>query len=53
MKKKTSKIDREITSWVNSLTAEQMSKIYDVIDGPIPSEIQAMSDDELLAELGA
>ena len=49
--KKASKIDREITSWVNSLNADQMSKIYEVIDGPLPAEIKAMSDEELLKEL--
>lgn len=42
---------RNITEWVNSLNAEQMSRIYEMIDGPIPSEIDAMTDDELLAEL--
>jgi len=50
---KQSKVDREITSWVNSLTADQMSKLYDVIDGPLPAEIKAMSDEELLKELAA
>lgn len=40
-----------ITEWVNSLNAEQMGRIYEMIDGPIPAEIDAMSDDELLAAL--
>lgn len=41
-----------ITSWVNSLTPGQMSRLHDVIDGSLPQEIKNMSDDELLAELG-
>lgn len=40
-----------ITKWVNSLNAEQMSRIYEMIDGPIPAEINSMSDDELVAAL--
>ena len=51
MAKRKSKIDRDLTKWINSLSAEQMSKIYDVIDGPIPDDIRDMTDDELLAEL--
>ncbi len=42
---------RNITEWVNGLNAEQMGRIYEMIDGPIPPEIDAMTDDELLAEL--
>ena len=48
-----SKIDQEITSWVNSLSVAQMSKLYEIIDGEIPADIDAMSDDELLSELEA
>ncbi len=40
-----------VGEWVNSLTAEQMGRIYEMIDGPIPPGIDAMTDDELLQEL--
>lgn len=40
-----------ITQWVNSLNSDQMARIYEIIDGPIPVEINSMSDDELLAGL--
>ena len=50
---KASKIDQEITSWVNSLSSEQMSKLYEIADGVLPDHIAAMNDDELLAELAA
>jgi len=53
---KTSKIDREISAWVNGLSGEQMNKIYQIID-PISDEERAeldkLSDDELLAALTA
>ncbi len=49
--KRASKIDRDLTKWVNSLSVEQMAKIYEMIDGPIPAELASLSDDDLLAEL--
>ena len=40
-----------VSEWVNSLTSEQMGRIYDVIDGPIPEDLKSISDDDLMAEL--
>ena len=48
-----SNIDREIPNWVNSLTSEQMSKLYEIADGVLPAHIAEMSDEELLAELAS
>lgn len=39
--------------FVNSLTADQMSKLHDIAFGEIPDEIKEMSDDELLAALAS
>lgn len=41
----------DVTTWVNSLTSEQYSRLLDIAHGAVPDEIKAMSDDELLAEL--
>lgn len=47
---------KTITEWVNSLSSADMSVIYQVID-PITTEeraeLDALTDDQLLAELGA
>lgn len=52
MAKHTSKIDRQLTTWVNSLTPAQMTKLYDVIQPLDPNDpINEMTDDELLAAL--
>lgn len=40
-----------LSDWVNSLTDDQMARLYEIIDGPLPLEIKQMSDDELLAAL--
>lgn len=40
-----------VVEWVNGLSAEQMSRIYEIIDGPIPAEIDSLSDEELIAAL--
>jgi hypothetical protein len=54
---KTSKELRErahhckVTKWVNGLTSAQLTKLYDVIDGPVPVEFSGMTDEEVLAEL--
>lgn len=54
MSRKSSKIDRQITAWVNSLTPEQACKLIDIAH-PMTAEehaqYDAMSDDELLAAL--
>lgn len=51
---KTSKIDRKLTSLANSLTSEQIIKLYQFID-PITDDERAgfnnMTDDELLDAL--
>jgi hypothetical protein len=39
--------------FVDNLKSEQVAKLHDIAFGEIPSEIKAMSDDELLAELFA
>ena len=49
-------MDRQITEWVNSLTSEQMIRLYDIADPNPPTEgerkaFDALSEDELLAEL--
>lgn len=41
----------DVTTWVNSLTSEQYSRLLDIAHGEVPEEIKALSDDELLAEL--
>lgn len=43
--------DRSADDWANRLTPQQMSRIYDVLDGPIPEYLKNVSDDELLAGL--
>jgi hypothetical protein len=48
---KRTKIDRDLSKWINGLSDEQMAKIYEVIDGPVPQEIREMTDDELLKGL--
>lgn len=54
MTKRRSKIDQSITEWVNSLSSEEYCRLIDIID-PLSdaqrAEFDAMSDDELLAEL--
>lgn len=47
------KINRLYQNIADSLTSEQYSKLLDIAHGEVPAEILAMSDDELLAELGA
>lgn len=42
-----------ITEMVNSMTSEQYINMLNVFFGEVPAEIQAMTDDELLAELEA
>jgi hypothetical protein len=36
---------------VNNLSPEQMSKLYEFIDGPVSEQLRSLSDDELLAAL--
>ena len=38
--------------FVDNLTAEQYSRLLDIAHGEVPSDIQALSDDELLKALG-
>jgi hypothetical protein len=38
---------------VDRLSAVEMARLYEFIDGPVPQEIASMTDDELLAELSA
>lgn len=49
-----SKIDGQITAWVNSLTSEQYCQLIQIVDPLTPEQqakFDAMSDDELLAAL--
>lgn len=43
--------EMDVTTWVNSLTSEQYSRLLDIAHGEVPEEIKALSDDEILAEL--
>lgn len=42
-----------ITETVNNMTSEQYLHMLDVFFGEVPDDIEALTDDELLAELGA
>lgn len=53
MTKRTSKMDRKIAKWVNSLSTEQYGKLLDVAHGEVPQDIRNLSDDELMRELAA
>lgn len=44
-----------VEEWINSLTDEQMTRVYDIIDpesATAREQYGHLSDDELLAELG-
>src|SRR4051812_33249768 len=42
--------DQLCQSIANQLTTEQALRLYELIDGPLPADIAAMTDDELLAD---
>lgn len=51
-----SKIDRQITDWVNNLSSEEYCRLIQIVDPLTPEQqakFDALSDDELLAELQA
>ena len=43
----------KIADLVNSMTSEQYIAFITSFDGEVPADIAVLSDDELLAELGA
>ncbi len=52
MRKPKKSMNRQLADLANSLTGEQMMRLDEVFHGPAPREYDAMTDDELLAELG-